>query len=422
MAQLRHDNKVLSRGDLTILAEDNAGAGAFAYRRHLDDAEALVILNTASQPVLLNQMATGLAAGTRLKVLSQLNGATLPLSLVTDENGALTLALPAKSALLLESDGSGTVPPVDSSMTLTTPLADQTLSADLPLQGTGTPGSTIKLVVDGELDSATDVLVGNDGQWQGTLSVRHFAVGTQEHRLALYNAAQGSSLADIHFQTQLAYPATPAVTVDDSGDGLNGSAGPLGSYSLPQDASFDKDKSQLAIEAAHLYQVGSNVRLSLTMANLTDTWVPTNGFDHVGFSIFMHLPEQAGGATLLPKIRASMPGGQTWQRQVVAFGWQNSLYSSEGATDAQFGKAISPAPTITVDKANQTIHFDFPSASLGRPTTLNGIQFYVTTWDLDGLSSSYRPLQADPGPWNFAGGSDQDALMWDDTPLLSLSE
>lgn len=422
LAQLRHENKVLSRGNLTILAEDKAGAGAFAYRRHLDDAEALVVLNTASQPVLLNQIATGLAAGTRLKVLSQLNGDTLPLSLVTDENGALTLALPAKSALLLESDGSGSVPPVDSSMTLTTPLADQTLSADLPLQGTGTPGSTIKLVVDGELDSATDVLVGSDGQWQGTLSVRHFAVGIQEHRLALYNAAQGSSLADILFKTQLAYPATPAVTVDDSGDGLNGSAGPLGSYSLPQDASFDKDKSQLAIEAAHLYQVGSNVRLSLTMANLTDTWVPTNGFDHVGFSIFMHLPEQAGGATLLPKIRASMPGGQTWQRQVVAFGWQNSLYSSEGATEAQFGKAISPAPTITVDKASRTIHFDFPSASLGRPTTLNGIQFYVTTWDLDGLSSSYRPLQADPGPWNFAGGSDQDALIWDDTPLLSLSE
>ena len=83
--QLRHDNKVLSRGDLTILTEDKAGAGAFAYRRHLDDAEALVILNTASQPVLLNQMVTGLAAGTRLKVLSQLNGDTLPLNLVTGE-------------------------------------------------------------------------------------------------------------------------------------------------------------------------------------------------------------------------------------------------------------------------------------------------------------------------------------------------
>lgn len=61
-------------------------------------------------------------------------------------------------------------------------------------------------------------------------------------------------------------------------------------------------------------------------------------------------------------------------------------------------------------------------ASLGRPDSLNGIKFYVTTWDLDGLSSSYRPLQAELGPWNFAGGSDQDALIWDDTPLLSLSE
>jgi glycosidase len=422
LAQLRHNNKVLSRGDLTILAEDKAGAGAFAYRRHLDDAEALVILNTANQAVLLNQMATGLPAGTRLTVLSQLNGETLSSSLVTGENGTLTLALPAKSALLLESDGSGEQPPVDSSMTLATELADQTLTADLPLTGTGTPGSTISLVVDGELQSATQVVVGNDGQWHSTLSIRHFAMGTQDHRLALYNAAQGSSLADINFQTQLAYPDTPSVTVDDSGDGLNGSAGPLGSYSLPQDDSFDKTQSQLAIEEAKLYHAGSNVRLSLKMAKLTDTWVPTNGFDHVGFSIFMHLPEQAGGATVLPKIQASMPDGETWQRQVVAFGWQNSLYSSEGATDSQFGKAISPAPTITVDKSSNTINFDFPSASLGRPASLNGIKFYITTWDLDGLSSSYRPLQVELGPWNFAGGTDQDPRVWDDTPLLNLSE
>jgi hypothetical protein len=70
LAQLRHDNKVLSRGDLTILAEDKAGAGAFAYRRHLEDAEALVILNTASQPVLLNQMATSMSRSELRRALS----------------------------------------------------------------------------------------------------------------------------------------------------------------------------------------------------------------------------------------------------------------------------------------------------------------------------------------------------------------
>ena len=139
-------------------------------------------------------------------------------------------------------------------------------------------------------------------------------------------------------------------------------------------------------------------------------------------TIFIHLPGQSGGQTVLPKINSSMPDGATWQRQVVAFGWQNSLYGSTGATASALGSALSPAPTIAVDKANRTINFDFPSASLGRPDGLDGIQFYVTTWDLDGLSSSYRPLNTTPGPWNFSGGTSQDPLIWDDLPLISLSE
>lgn len=419
LTTLRHEHKVLSRGDLNVLAEESAGAGAFAYRRHMDGSDAYVILNTASQTVLLNHMPTGLAAGSRLQVIDALNQNTAQ-EIVTAEDGTLTLALPAKSALLLLADGTGVIPPVDQSMTLTTELAGKVLSADLPLSGTGTPGRTIKLVVDGNLDSATEVTVDSHGDWQATLAIRDFQMGTQNHRLALYEAADGSSLPDIHFQSQLTYPDTPAITLDDSGDAAEGSGGPLGSYGLPGDNSFDKVAPQLAIEEAKVFHAGNNVRLSLKMANVTDTWVPTNGFDHVGFSIFIHLPGQADGQTVLPKIRGAMPDGETWHRQVVAFGWQNSLYSSKGANGSQFGEPIAPAPTISVDKVNKTINFDFPSASLGRPDALKGIKFYVTTWDLDGLSSTYRPLQAETGPWNFSGGTDQDPLIWDDLPLLTL--
>lgn len=35
LTNLRKQNKVLSRGDLGILAEEKSGAGAFAYRRHM---------------------------------------------------------------------------------------------------------------------------------------------------------------------------------------------------------------------------------------------------------------------------------------------------------------------------------------------------------------------------------------------------
>ncbi|WP_429068386.1 alpha-amylase family glycosyl hydrolase [Aeromonas bestiarum] len=421
LTNLRHQNKVLSRGDLSILAEDKSGAGVFAYRRHMEGSDLIVILNTAPEQILLNKMGTRLAAGTRLRILSGLNVPEQH-EMVIAEDGTLTQALPPKSALMVIADGSAAIPPQDHAMTLTTPLEGVGLSADLPLSGTGTPGSQLQLVIDGQLETAEHVTVDATGQWQGLLSVRHFQVGEQAHRLAVFEEQTGSSAADIHFKSLLSFPSVPNQTLDDSGDGMNGSGGLNGGYVMPGDASYDKAAPQMAIEKATVYQVGSNVRLSLQMASVTDTWLPTLGFDHVGFSIFIHLPGVSDGLRVLPKLNATMPSGQTWDRQLLVFGWQNSLYSSKGASATRYGKAVTPAPTITVDKATRTINMDFPSASLGRPDSLNGIAFYVTTWDLDGLSSTYRPLLPVFGLWNFSGGTEQDSLIWDELPVLSLQE
>lgn len=421
LAGLRHQNKVLSRGDLTILAEEKSGAGVFAYRRHTQGSDLIVILNTAPEQVLLNKMETGLAAGTRLRILSALNVPGQH-DIVIAEDGSLSQALPPKSALMVIADGSAAIPPQDHAMTLTTPLEGRVLSVDLPLSGTGKAGSQIKLVIDGQIETAERVTVDDAGQWQGVLSMRHFQVGEQAHRLALYEEQSGSSAADIHFKSMLSFPSEPSQTWDDSGDGMDGTGGPNGGYVLPGDASYDKAAPQMAIEKASVYQVGSNVRLSLEMASVSDTWLPTLGFDHVGFTLFIHLPGVSDGLQVLPKLNATMPGGQTWERQLLVFGWQNSLYSSKGASATRYGKAVTPAPTITVDKAARTINMDFPSASLGRPESLNGITFYVTTWDLDGLSSTYRPLQPTLGLWNFSGGTEQDPLIWDELPLIRLQE
>ena len=53
--------------------------------------------------------------------------------------------------------------------------------------GTGTPGHQLQLVVDGNLGTAQTVTVDDAGQWQGSLSVRHFAIGELAHRFALYD-------------------------------------------------------------------------------------------------------------------------------------------------------------------------------------------------------------------------------------------
>jgi hypothetical protein len=104
------------------------------------------------------------------------------------------------------------------------------------------------------------------------------------------------------------------------------------------------------------------------------------------------------------------------------FGWQSSIYNTKGADATTWGEAVTPAPTVTVDKANNTISMDFASDALGRPDSLDGIRFYVTTWDLDGLSATYRPLEQDKGPWNFSGGASDESKIWDDLPIISLSE
>lgn len=226
----------------------------------------------------------------------------------------------------------------------------------------------------------------------------------------------------MNFVSNLSWSNTPDDTIDDAGDAQDGVGGPNGNYSLPTDPTFDKDNSQLAINKAEVFTVGSNVRLTFTMDKITDTWLPPNGFDHVGFTIFIDLPEEAAtNLSELPKINASMPS-RTWSRNAVVFGWQSSIYNTKGANATTWGEAVTPAPTVTVDKANNTISMDFASDALGRPDSLDGIRFYVTTWDLDGLSATYRPLEQDKGPWNFSGGASDESKIWDDLPIITLSE
>ncbi len=160
----------------------------------------------------------------------------------------------------------------------------------------------------------------------------------------------------------------------------------------------------------------------MTMDNVTNSWLPPNGFDHVGFSVFLGLPDESEkGLTTLPKLNAEMPSG-TWNRNAVIFGWQSSIYSSTGSNSQTWGETVSPAPVVTVDKASRAIYLDFASDALGRPNSLDGISIYVTTWDIDGLSAVYRPLDTQKGPWNFTGNDKSEPKIWDDLPVITLSE
>ncbi|MCW8329452.1 alpha-amylase family glycosyl hydrolase [Photobacterium sp. SDRW27] len=423
LAKLRTENKVLTRGDLKVIASDHAGAGIFSFIRSLDDDEVLVVMNTSSAPMLLNQLDVEQNAGTVFERQIQSNWKDAPASLVTDSKGKISLELAPKSAVIyFKTTRTGDVATPSTSVTLNGNWSDATITQDTEITGIATPGVILKLVVDGNLETAQDIQVDDNGEWTAMLSIRHFAIGKQQHRFTLYHADDKAGIEDIAFTSDLSWSDTPAQVVDDAGDAQDGSGGPYGTYSLPTDPSFDKDNNQLSIEKAEIYTVGSNVRLKLTMNNVTNSWLPPNGFDHVGFSVFIGLPnESEQGLKELPKINATMPAG-TWNRNAVIFGWQSSIYNSVGADAKTWGQAVSPAPSVTVDKASNAIFLDFASDALGRPDSLDGISFYITSWDLDGLSATYRPIDTEKGPWNFAGTDTSEPKIWDDIATITLSE
>ncbi|WP_411994737.1 alpha-amylase family glycosyl hydrolase [Agarivorans sp. DSG3-1] len=423
LAALRTQNAVMTRGDIKVIASDKSGAGVFSFIRTLGDEEVLVVMNTANAPMLLNRLNLQQPEGTVFEQQLQANWLQAPAGLVSDANGEVSLELPAKAAVIyFKTQQTAAVNTPDLGIRLDDDWADRTITQDTVVSGSAEPNAKLQLVVNGNLANAIDIQVDQSGQWTSLLSTRHFAIGKQSHRFAIYSPNEQAGLADVHFTSDLAWSNTPDFSIDDSDDVAEGSGGPNGSYSLPGDPSFDKENSQLAINQAEVYSVGSNVRIKLVMDKLTDTWLPPNGFDHVGFSIFIDLPEDQGTSqSVLPKINATMPSG-TWNRNAVIFGWQSSIYNADGADANTWGEAVTPAPIVTVDKEQQTIYIDFASEALARPSSLNGIRFYLSTWDLDGLSAVYRPLNPETGPWNFSGGAEDEAKIWDELPIITLSE
>jgi hypothetical protein len=126
---------------------------------------------------------------------------------------------------------------------------------------------------------------------------------------------------------------------------------------------------------------------------------------------------------VLPGINATAPEGFAWDYVAFAEGWNNRLYSSEGASEDEYGTVVVPAPEISVDPESNTITFLFLSEALGNPETLEGARVYIANWDWNGPDADYRQLQPIASQWVFGGGDwTVDPLILDDTDVIPVSE
>jgi glycosidase len=400
LSALRRSDRVFTHGVPQMLQASEAGPGALAWRMSHEGRIAFVVMNTAAHPVLLDNLDTGLPAGTVLPGRYGFGGVPAPVTV--GEAGRLHLTLPPNAGLVWSTGAAaGETPPgagktashsaaADSVSITIDPLAALPYTGDFSVSGRAAPGRRLQLVVDGELDRAIDVSADAEGRFTATVATRRLSDPALTHRIVAW-AAEGAASASQPFKVQLPWRLL-AEQADPAGDdkGLDGQ------MLYPTDPTFAP--RQMDLHHVRVLGAGSALRLELTMAGLSAGWAPPNGFDHVLFSIFIELPGQPGGATVMPQQHAELPAGMRWHVRLRAHGWTNAVFGPQGADAEHDGEVLTPAPAIAADPVTRTVRFTIPSATLGHPQSLSGARIYVTTWDYDG---GWRDVARDPGPFTM---------------------
>jgi glycosidase len=401
MAALRKAHAPLRRGTPTVLAAEAAGPGAVAWRMDHAGESLLVVMNTADHPALLDNLDTGYTPGVALLPQFALSGVGRVLR--PDAQGRLTLTLPPHSGYVWVRGKT-----IGRTATLDAPRIDpdtaSEVGGDLPLRGQAAPGSTVQIVVDGNLAAATRVQADAEGRWQVQLNTEAMIDPTLRHRVVAYAADTGAA-SPAHAFTVRRQWTLRAEASDPAGD----DRGPTGQYQYPTDPGWAARQGDL--RGVRVWTSGRALKVELRMAAISTGWNPANGFDRVAFTLYLHLPGQPGGATALPQQNAQMPDGLRWHRRLRSHGWSNALFGAEGADARNDGITLPAAARIAVDREAATVTFTLPAQAIGDAATLDGAKLYVTTWDYDG---GYRALGPTPGGHTFGGGPADGAKVLDD--------
>jgi glycosidase len=399
LAAIRKAHPALRRGTLTLLADNPNLPGVFAFRRDLGNETIFIIFNTAEYRSLLAAMPTGLASEA---TLMSLLGNSEPTKVGRD--GLLTLALAPREIRILaaakQPNSAKAEQPAVQAITIDGSLPDKPLFDRHILSGQ-LRGSErlLKLVLDGDLDNATDIRVDKSGRWQAILEARD--VGVRKHVAQIYAPISGEVSAPIPYSTERK-GADWQVKITDA---VNDDKGPDGNYLAPTDPSF---KGQQDIVEANIRSGGDILELELKMRATSADWYPANGFDHVAISTFFQVPGQKG----LPQsddIKAAMPEGFGWSAAHTVFGWGNSLILAPN-------QKVGRAPAVKADHERKAITISYSAASLGLKSW-RGIRLYVTTFDREG-EGGFRRMTPEGGPMVFRGNPAGPKIM--DDMLISI--
>jgi hypothetical protein len=435
LAALRRAERLFSRGQPEVLRASAAGPGALAWRMTHAGRAGFVALNSAEHPVLMDRLATGLPAGTRLRgrlAVEALGRAASdgapgaaatarPADLVVGAGGLVSFALPARAGWVWTAHAAPAtpvapaapgVPAAPAAVLELDALPATRVSGDFEVRGRVRGVAAPRLVVDGDLRAAQPLVPDAQGRFAARVDTSRMADPSVVHRLVVWDEVSAQASVARTFQVD-----RPWTLVADVEDPPGDDRGPAGRYTYPTDPSWG-DNRQMDLRRVRVHVSGASLRLELDMHRVTTVWNPANGFDHVAFTVYIELPGQAGGSQLMPLQQGVLPAGMRWHRRLRVHGWSNALFAPEGASERAEGTPVTPGAHVSVDRATHTVTLTLPAAALGAPGTLSGARLYVTTWDYDG---GYRALQAEAAPFAMGGGdAARDARVMDESVVITL--
>ncbi|MEP7154714.1 MAG: alpha-amylase family glycosyl hydrolase [Betaproteobacteria bacterium] len=411
ISALRRNHRVFSRGIPAVLSANSAMPGALAWRMTHEQDSAVIVLNTADDETLMDNVQTNLPAGTVLRGLFGLSGT--PPHIIVGAHGKISMKLAARSGQVWQVTSDKVAPPVAPAQLTMSALPPSAQHADFTVSGTAGNIANFQLVVDGAITSSERITPGEDGRWSAIVRTGDMIRPDVQHRVVAW-AGQDQAMASA---TQAFRVARDWTVLADIADPAGDDIGARGSYRYPTDPGWGRNR-QLDIRRAKISGAGGAIKIEFTMNKITTTWRPPNGFDHVAFSVFLEIPGRAGGGKAMPFQNAMLPAGMRWHYRLRANGWTNSLFTADGASESAEGKLSSPAAEIFVDHKKNTVSFVLPARALGNLSSLSGVKIYATTWDYDG---GYRTLSETAQPMAFGGRkTEADPLVMDDTPVITL--
>jgi hypothetical protein len=276
------------------------------------------------------------------------------------------------------------------------------------------PARDWRLVVDGQLAGAPPLQPDARGRFSARVDTSAMVDPAAEHQLSVW--AEGAPAAvPLRFRVDRAW--TLAARADDpAGDDRGALVPHTGRYLYPTDPSWG-DKRQMDLLAVAVHAAGGALRIDIGLHRLTTLWNPANGFDHVHLTVFIELPGEGPGATVMPLQDGTLPDDMGWHRRLRVGGWSNALFSHEGADATHEGTPVAPGAALRVDAARHTVSLTLPAAALGRKASLAGARVWVATWDYD---AGYRALAPEPGAFAMGGAPAGSPKVMDASAVLRL--